>query len=196
MSSFGELVPSFFWHRARIWQILVTLLNLVIILLQNYCDIIRPVKVRFWFCCFIGFDGSAALFPSFVCIRCLFSLNCLWLLKNAVKITMCFWLSRCCLFQSQAVEPLILPIEVWGIQRSSSLSIALISFLCVSRQELRGHLETCLMEGTTLVVTDVDVNELEFDSRFYFILRSRYRFLTSSTPFKLMVRSYEGMPAI
>ena len=55
-------------------------------------------------------------------------------------------------------------------------------------QELRGHLETCLMEGTTLVVTDVDVNELEYDSRFYFILRSRYRFLTSSTPFKLMVR--------
>ena len=43
------------------------------------------------------------------------------------------------------------------------------------------------MEGTTLVVTDVDVNELEYDSRFYYILRSRYRFLTSSTPFKLMV---------
>ena len=56
-----------------------------------------------------------------------------------------------------------------------------------SQQELRGHLETCLMEGTTLVVTDVDVNELEYDSRFYYILRSRYRFLTSSTPFKLMV---------
>ena len=57
-----------------------------------------------------------------------------------------------------------------------------------SPQELRGNLETCLMEGTTLVVTDVDVNELEYDSRFYYILRSRYRFLTSSTPFKLMVR--------
>ena len=49
------------------------------------------------------------------------------------------------------------------------------------------------MEGTTLVVTDVDVNELEYDSRFYFILRSRYRFLTSSTPFKLMVRTHRGM---
>lgn len=48
------------------------------------------------------------------------------------------------------------------------------------------------MEGTTLVVTDVDVNELEYDSRFYFILRSRYRFLTSSSPFKLMVRSQEA----
>ena len=46
------------------------------------------------------------------------------------------------------------------------------------------------MEGTTLVVTDVDVNELEYDSRFYFILRSRYRFLTSSTPFKLVVSIY------
>lgn len=61
----------------------------------------------------------------------------------------------------------------------------------VKYKELRGHLETCLMEGTTLVVTDVDVNELEFDSRFYFILRSRYRFLTSSTPFKLMVGEHE-----
>ena len=49
------------------------------------------------------------------------------------------------------------------------------------------------MEGTTLVVTDVDVNELEYDSRFYFILRSRYRFLTSSAPFKLMVRSQANM---
>ena len=61
-------------------------------------------------------------------------------------------------------------------------------FSLYSPQELRGHLETCLIEGTTLVVTDVDVNELEYDSRFYYILRSRYRFLTSSTPFKLMVR--------
>ena len=50
-------------------------------------------------------------------------------------------------------------------------------------------METCLIEGTTLVVTDVDVNELEYDSRFYYILRSRYRFLTSATPFKLMVSS-------
>ena len=63
-------------------------------------------------------------------------------------------------------------------------------------QELRGHLETCLMEGTTLVVTDVDVNELEYDSRFYYILRSRYRFLTSSNPFKLMVRSQWSMCSI
>lgn len=55
------------------------------------------------------------------------------------------------------------------------------------QQELRGHLETCLMEGTTLVVTDVDVNDLEIDRRFHFILRSRYRFLTSTAPFKLMV---------
>lgn len=61
----------------------------------------------------------------------------------------------------------------------------------VKYKELRGHLETCLMEGTTLVVTDVDVNELEYDSRFYYILRSRYRFLTSSTPFKLMVGENE-----
>lgn len=66
-------------------------------------------------------------------------------------------------------------------------------FLLYLPQELRGHLETCLMEGTTLVVTDVDVNELEYDSRFYFILRSRYRFLTSSTPFKLMVRTRASM---
>ena len=43
------------------------------------------------------------------------------------------------------------------------------------------------MEGTTLVVTDVDVNDLEIDRRFHFILRSRYRFLTSTAPFKLMV---------
>lgn len=55
------------------------------------------------------------------------------------------------------------------------------------QQELRGHLETCLMEGTTLVVTDVDVNDLQIDRRFHFILRSRYRFLTSTAPFKLMV---------
>lgn len=43
------------------------------------------------------------------------------------------------------------------------------------------------MEGTTLVVTDVDVNDLQIDRRFHFILRSRYRFLTSTAPFKLMV---------
>ena len=46
-----------------------------------------------------------------------------------------------------------------------------------------------MIEGTKLVVTDVDVNELEYDSRFYYILRSRYRFLTCATPFKLMVSS-------
>ena len=66
---------------------------------------------------------------------------------------------------------------------------AKMCFFLYSPQELRGHLETCLLEGTTLVVTDVDVNELELDSRFYCVLRSRYRFLTSSTPFKLMVRT-------
>lgn len=61
----------------------------------------------------------------------------------------------------------------------------------VKYKELRGHLETCLMEGTTLVVTDVDVNDLEIDRRFHFILRSRYRFLTSTAPFKLMVGEHE-----
>ncbi|XP_068697910.1 dynein axonemal heavy chain 8-like [Montipora foliosa] len=61
----------------------------------------------------------------------------------------------------------------------------------VKYKELRGHLETCLMEGTTLVVTDVDVNELENDRRFNCILRSRYRFLTSKAPFKLSVGEHE-----
>lgn len=43
------------------------------------------------------------------------------------------------------------------------------------------------MEGTTLLITDVDVDELESDNRFYHILQNRSRFLTSTSPFKLMV---------
>ena len=137
MSSFGEVVPSFFWHRARIWQILVILLNLVIILLQNYCGIIRPVKVRFWFCCFIGFDGSAALFPSFVCIRCLFSLNCLWLLKNAVKITMCFWLS--CLLPLSKSSSRAPDTPNWGLRDSEKQFIKHCAY----------RLSVCISTGTS-----------------------------------------------
>ncbi|XP_048577711.1 dynein axonemal heavy chain 8 isoform X3 [Nematostella vectensis] len=61
----------------------------------------------------------------------------------------------------------------------------------VKYKELRGHLETCLMEGTTLLITDVDVNDLLHDTRFSHVIRSRYRFLTSTTPFKLMVGEHE-----
>ena len=45
------------------------------------------------------------------------------------------------------------------------------------------------MEGTVLLLTDVEPNELACDQRFYHIVRSRYRFLVSKTPFKLTVGS-------
>lgn len=77
MSSFGEVVPSFFLASCKDMTDFGDIIESGDYSLANYCDIIRPVKVRFWFFCFIGFDGSAALFPSFVCIRCLFSLSCL-----------------------------------------------------------------------------------------------------------------------
>lgn len=52
------------------------------------------------------------------------------------------------------------------------------------------------MEGIIFVVIDVDVNELEFDSWFYFIFWSCYRFFILSILFKFMVRFYEGMLVI
>ena len=54
-------------------------------------------------------------------------------------------------------------------------------------QELRGHLETCLMEGTQLFVTDVDLTALVEDDRFYYVLRSVPTFLKATNPFKLLV---------
>ena len=60
-------------------------------------------------------------------------------------------------------------------------------FLVNANQELRGQLETCLMEGTVLLLTDVEPKDFAVDQRFYHIIRSRYRFLVSQTPFKLKV---------
>lgn len=58
-------------------------------------------------------------------------------------------------------------------------------------QELRSHLETCLMEGTQLFVTDVDLTALVEDDRFYYVLRNVPMFLKSTNPFKLQVSSHE-----
>lgn len=60
-------------------------------------------------------------------------------------------------------------------------------------QELRSHLETCLMEGTQLFVTDVDLTALVEDDRFYYVLRNVPMFLKSTNPFKLQVSSHEWL---
>lgn len=69
----------------------------------------------------------------------------------------------------------------------TSFSVLIFSVSIFFFQELRGHLETSLMDGSTLLITDVDVDELTSDTRFHHILQNRSRFLNSTSPFKLMV---------
>ncbi|XP_033113255.1 dynein heavy chain 5, axonemal-like isoform X2 [Anneissia japonica] len=61
----------------------------------------------------------------------------------------------------------------------------------VKYHELRSQLETCLTEGSSLVITDCDVVALTDDYRFYQVLRKRMVFMTSKLPFKMMVADHE-----
>ncbi|XP_028415382.1 dynein heavy chain 8, axonemal-like isoform X2 [Dendronephthya gigantea] len=74
---------------------------------------------------------------------------------------------------------------------AQSLVTALNQVTIVKFKELRGHLETCLMEGTQLFVTDVDLGALVEDDRFYYILRNVPTFLKATNPFKLLVGEHE-----
>ncbi|XP_030850579.1 dynein heavy chain 8, axonemal isoform X3 [Strongylocentrotus purpuratus] len=57
--------------------------------------------------------------------------------------------------------------------------------------ELRAQLETCLTEGTPLVLMDCDVDKLAEDPRFYRLLRSRLAFINGKSNFKMMVADHE-----
>ncbi|XP_071504103.1 dynein axonemal heavy chain 5-like [Diadema antillarum] len=57
--------------------------------------------------------------------------------------------------------------------------------------ELRAQLETCLTEGTPLVLMDCDVDQLAQDPRFYRLLRSRLAFIKGKANFKMMVADHE-----
>ncbi|XP_071954985.1 uncharacterized protein [Antedon mediterranea] len=61
----------------------------------------------------------------------------------------------------------------------------------VKYHELRSQLETCLTEGSSLVITDCNVIALTDDFRFYQVLRKRMTFMTSKMPFKMMVADHE-----
>ena len=58
-------------------------------------------------------------------------------------------------------------------------------------QELRSQLETCLTEGTPLVIMDCDATALAHDQRFTRLLRGRLAFMNAKTPFKMMVSLYQ-----
>ena len=54
-------------------------------------------------------------------------------------------------------------------------------------QELKSQLDTCLSDGTPLLVTDCNMDIIMTDKRFLAVLASRSRFISSNMPFKLMV---------
>ena len=66
--------------------------------------------------------------------------------------------------------------------------------LCINKtlcshwlQELRSQLDTCLSDGTPLLVTDCSMQHILTDKRFQSVLASRSRFVSTNSPFKLMV---------
>ncbi|XP_071801693.1 uncharacterized protein [Asterias amurensis] len=61
----------------------------------------------------------------------------------------------------------------------------------VKYHELRSQLETCLTEGTPLVIMDCDAKALAHDQRFTRLLRGRLAFMNAKTPFKMMVADHE-----
>lgn len=67
----------------------------------------------------------------------------------------------------------------------SSIIVVLLLF-----QELKSQLDTCLSDGTPLLVTDCNMDIILTDKRFLAVLASRSRFISSNMPFKLMVCAY------
>ncbi|XP_041462850.1 dynein heavy chain 8, axonemal-like [Lytechinus variegatus] len=61
----------------------------------------------------------------------------------------------------------------------------------IKYHELRAQLETCLTEGTPLLLMDCDVDKLAEDPRFYRLLRSRLAFINGKGNFKMMVADHE-----
>ena len=55
---------------------------------------------------------------------------------------------------------------------------------------MTSELEKSVQDGSTLMVTDVNINKLIDDMRFKDILRKRELFLTSKAPFRVMVCQY------
>ena len=63
----------------------------------------------------------------------------------------------------------------------------LLEFFSFLFQELRGELETCLIEGRTLLISDVDLTALENNDKLNALLRGRPAFIGANVPFKLTV---------
>ncbi|XP_071818739.1 dynein axonemal heavy chain 5-like isoform X4 [Apostichopus japonicus] len=61
----------------------------------------------------------------------------------------------------------------------------------VKYNELRSQLESCLTEGTPLVLMDCDPEALAEDARFMELLRQKRRFWSANAVFKMMVADHE-----
>ncbi|CAG5121560.1 unnamed protein product, partial [Candidula unifasciata] len=61
----------------------------------------------------------------------------------------------------------------------------------VRHHEVRSHLESCLSEGTTLLVTDCDVNSLVNDPRFTSTIKNCRNFILGKARFKVIVADHE-----
>lgn len=75
----------------------------------------------------------------------------------------------------------------------SWLNLYLHNLQCVTVKyhNVRSQLETCLSDGSILIVTDCDVNVLAQDKRMRRVLLSQHRFITNTAPFKIMVGDHE-----
>jgi len=63
------------------------------------------------------------------------------------------------------------------------------NILLKSLQDLKAQFETSLSEGSVLLITYCDVIKLAKDYRFREVFRSRPKFHSSNSPFKIMVRN-------
>eukprot|EP00794_Sanderia_malayensis_P000407 gene407-1042_t len=61
----------------------------------------------------------------------------------------------------------------------------------VKFKELRGELEKCLIEGRSLLITDIDLKDLESNEKLYSLSRGRPAFIGATAPFKLAIGGEE-----
>ncbi|KAK6187606.1 hypothetical protein SNE40_005595 [Patella caerulea] len=61
----------------------------------------------------------------------------------------------------------------------------------VKYHEMRSQLDSCLSEGTPLLVTDCDVQQLMVDKRFHDTIQSCIQFTSGKTRFKVVVEDHE-----